>query len=131
MLADMMSKLRSGLEHVLVEEHYFTDSTIAMCWCSNMTLKLKMYVRSRVVVSPAKNGVAQRAAARIVNAPETRPATRERHPELRNATHTLPRLTNHLRLNPKKHTHAPTRTTKSRHGARARRKKQLHGVAAR
>ena len=44
-LAEMMSKLRSGLEHVLIEEHYFTDSTIAMCWCSNMTLKLKMYVR--------------------------------------------------------------------------------------
>ena len=48
LMAESMAKVIGALDGIRVESHYFTDSTIAMCWCSNMTLKLKMYVRSRV-----------------------------------------------------------------------------------
>ena len=48
LMADMMSKTKAMLKWMTIEDHYYTDSTIAMCWCANTTIKLKMFVRSRV-----------------------------------------------------------------------------------
>ena len=48
MMAQTMAILRRTLTDIKIEEHYFTDSTVAMCWCANTSKKLKMYVLTRV-----------------------------------------------------------------------------------
>ena len=48
LMAETVFQVKQALRDQVKETLYFTDSTIAMCWCHNMAKKLRMYTLYRV-----------------------------------------------------------------------------------
>lgn len=48
LMAETVQSVKSALGEQVTETLYFTDSTIAMCWCHNISKKLRIYTLYRV-----------------------------------------------------------------------------------
>ena len=48
LMSELAYLAKKSLGNLVSEVYYFTDSTIALCWCHNVNKKLRMYVFNRV-----------------------------------------------------------------------------------